>query len=148
VFRFTSSSHPRSGLMACLSFSVVSMSAYNNYHNHPVTYIAWTRGIALLVGVVTTVLVNWVVWPFVARHELRKSLSSLLLNLGISYRGVVARYVISIWLNFCGPNKAWFTGDFWNKGTDGLLELDTSTTTPTTPRPKKTLSSLKLQKRN
>jgi hypothetical protein len=37
--------------------------------------------------------VNWIVWPFVARHELRKSLSSMLLNLGICYRGVVAKYI-------------------------------------------------------
>lgn len=95
MFRFTSSSHPRSGLMGCISYSVVSLNAYA-LHGSTVDIsspakIAWTRGVSLIVGIVTAVVVNWVIWPFVARHELRKSLSFMMLNLGISYRGVVAR---------------------------------------------------------
>ncbi|RPA99290.1 hypothetical protein L873DRAFT_915094 [Choiromyces venosus 120613-1] len=96
IFRFTSSSHPRSGLMGCISYSVVSLGAHT-LHNSTIDIpspakIAWTRGVSLIVGIVTAVVVNWVIWPFVARHELRKSLSFMMLNLGISYRGVVARY--------------------------------------------------------
>ncbi|KAF8534386.1 hypothetical protein BDD12DRAFT_988808 [Trichophaea hybrida] len=93
VFRFLLSSHPRSGLMACMSFTVVSLSAYNTEGRHNSAEIAWSRGIALVTGVVAAVIVNWIVWPFIARHELRKSLSYMLLNLGIAYRGVVARYI-------------------------------------------------------
>ncbi|KAI5800085.1 hypothetical protein EDC01DRAFT_534020 [Geopyxis carbonaria] len=96
IFRFIISSHARSGLMACLSFTVVSLSAYNDDGAHPTLEIAWTRGTALMAGVVAAVIVNWLVWPFVARHELRKSLSSMLLSLGTSYRGVVARKGIYI----------------------------------------------------
>ncbi|PWW76035.1 hypothetical protein C7212DRAFT_195184 [Tuber magnatum] len=95
MFRFTSSSHPRSGLMGCISYSVVSLSA-RTLHGSTMDIpspakIAWTRGVSLIVGIVSAVVVNWVIWPFVARHELRKSLSFMMLNLGISYRGVVAR---------------------------------------------------------
>ncbi|KAL7276352.1 Zinc finger protein [Rhizina undulata] len=93
IFRYTSSSHPRSGLMACLSYSIVSISIYNNHADQSAVHIAWTRGLALIVGLVSAVVVNWILWPFVARHELRKSLSSMLLNLGVLYRGVVARYI-------------------------------------------------------
>lgn len=103
VFRFTASSHPRSGLMGCVAFSVVSVSAYTAAADAAdataagvgalAVRIAWTRGAALIVGIVSAVVVNWVIWPFVARHELRKSLSFMMLNLGISYRGVVARSV-------------------------------------------------------
>ena len=95
VFRFALSSHPRSGLMSCLSFTIVSLSAHRakGGEGGP-KEIAWSRGIALVTGVVAAVLVNWVVWPFVARHELRKSLSHMLLNLGIAYRAVVARFVV------------------------------------------------------
>jgi hypothetical protein len=87
--------HPRSGLMACLSFTVVSLSSYNNKESESSTQIAWTRGLALVTGVVSAVVVNWIVWPFVARHELRKSLSHMLLNLGIAYRVVLARFVLA-----------------------------------------------------
>lgn len=91
--------------MGCVAFSVVSVSAYTAAAAADATgtaagaaRIAWTRGAALIVGIVSAVVVNWVIWPFVARHELRKSLSFMMLNLGISYRGVVARFVpVLVW---------------------------------------------------
>ena len=39
------------------------------------------------------IVVNWVLWPFVARHELRFALSSMLFFMSIIYRSVVAKYV-------------------------------------------------------
>lgn len=36
---------------------------------------------------------NWILWPFVARHELRKSLAAMILHSAIVYRAVVAKYV-------------------------------------------------------
>lgn len=71
------------------------MSAYTLDGKPSAANIAWTRGVALIIGIVSAVVINWVIWPFVARHELRKSLSFMMLNLGVSYRGVVARCVIS-----------------------------------------------------
>jgi len=49
--------------------------------------------VAFTVGVVAAVTVNWVLWPFVARHELRKSLSGMILHCAVLYRSVVAKYV-------------------------------------------------------
>lgn len=69
------------------------MSAYTLDSQPSAANIAWTRGVALIIGIVSAVVINWVIWPFVARHELRKSLSFMMLNLGVSYRGVVARFV-------------------------------------------------------
>ncbi|KAL0637512.1 Zinc finger protein containing five transmembrane domains [Maublancomyces gigas] len=69
------------------------MSVYTLDGEPSAAKIAWTRGVALIIGIVSAVVVNWVIWPFVARHELRKSLSFMMLNLGVSYRGVVARYI-------------------------------------------------------
>ena len=95
LYRFTQSSHPRSGLIGCLSFTVVSLSAYD--HPPPATTttttIAWTRGLAFIVGLVAALVANWLLWPFVARHELRKSLSSTMLHNAILYRSVIAKYI-------------------------------------------------------
>jgi hypothetical protein len=49
--------------------------------------------VAFVVGVVSAVVVNWILWPFVARHELRKSLSAMMLHSAIVYRSVVAKYI-------------------------------------------------------
>lgn len=93
LHRFTQSSHPRSGIMGCLSFTVISLGAYTNNAQPSITTFAWTRGLAFVVGVVAALLVNWILWPFIARHELRKSLSTMLLHSAILYRGVVAKYI-------------------------------------------------------
>lgn len=93
LHRFTQSSHPRSGVVGCLSFTVVSLSAYTSRGQPSITTIAWTRGLAFAVGVIAAMLVNWMLWPFIARHELRKSLSSMMLHTAILYRGVIAKYV-------------------------------------------------------
>ena len=93
LYRFTQSSHPRSGVVGCISFTVVSLSAYTSGGHPSIITIAWTRGLAFVVGVVAALIVNWVLWPFIARHELRKSLSAMMLHSAILYRGVIAKYV-------------------------------------------------------
>lgn len=104
LHRFTQSSHPRSGIIGCLSFTVVSLGAYKAHGEPSVIQFAWTRGLAFAVGVVAALVVNWVLWPFVARHELRKSLSAMMLHSAILYRGVVAKYVYNKPGEEPGPN--------------------------------------------
>ena len=93
LYRFSQSSHPRSGIVGCLSFTVISLSASTQDGYPSIVTIAWTRGVAFIVGLVAALTVNWVLWPFVARHELRKSLSSMMLHSAILYRGVIAKYI-------------------------------------------------------
>ena len=93
IYRYTQSSHPRSGIVGCISFVVISLSAKTADGLPSVVQISWTRGLAFVIGVVAAVVVNWILWPFVARHELRKALSAMLVYLSVIYRGVVAKYV-------------------------------------------------------
>ena len=93
LYRYSLSVHPRSGIVGCMSFTIVSLIAYDDENTAEVIHTAWTRGIAFVVGVVVAVSVNWGLWPFVARHELRKSVSTMILHMAILYRSVVAKYV-------------------------------------------------------
>lgn len=70
--------------MGCLSFTVTSLTLITE-GGSPVT-ITISRGIAFVVGVVAAVIINLVIWPFVARHELRKACSAMLFFLSIVYR--------------------------------------------------------------
>ncbi|RDL41839.1 putative BRE4 Protein involved in endocytosis [Venustampulla echinocandica] len=90
---FTQSSHPRSGLLGCVSFIVVSLGVKTTDGLPSVAKSSGIRGMALVIGVVAAVVVNWVLWPFVARHELRNALSSMMIYSSIIYRGVVSKYV-------------------------------------------------------
>ena len=93
LYRFTQSSHPRSGLIACITFTVISLIAYTDKGSSSAVDITWTRGLAFIIGVISAIVVNWVLWPFIARHELRKSLSTMMLHSAILYRRVVAKYI-------------------------------------------------------
>ena len=103
LHRFTQSSHPRSGIVGCISFTVVSLGAYTNNAQPSIIQFTWTRGIAFIVGVVAALITNWILWPFIARHELRKSLSTMMLHSAILYRSVVARYIYYTENNAPGP---------------------------------------------
>ncbi|KAL5352574.1 Zinc finger protein containing five transmembrane domains [Pseudogymnoascus australis] len=93
VYRYTQSSHTRSGLVGCLSFIIVSLDLQAKGKHLSDINIAWTLGVAFIVGVIAAILVSWLLWPFVARHELRKSLSGMIYYSALIYRGVVAQYI-------------------------------------------------------
>ncbi|KAL8782486.1 MAG: hypothetical protein Q9213_005325 [Squamulea squamosa] len=93
MHRYTQSAHPRSGLMGCISFTVISLSALADEGRMPAITIAWTRGLAFAVAIFASILTNWIMWPFVARHELKKSLATMMLHLAILYRRVVSKYI-------------------------------------------------------
>lgn len=94
LYRFTQSTHPRSGIIGCLSYTIVSLSAYTS-HAQPssIVTISWTRGLAFILGITFALITNWLLWPFIARHELRKSISAMLLHTAILYRGIIAKYI-------------------------------------------------------
>jgi hypothetical protein len=93
-YRFVQSSHPRSGLIACISFTLVSQSMYQSKANDTtIIKDAWTRGVAIIVGVTSSIFINWIFWPFVARHEVRKGMAIVLLYLSQSYQIVADRYL-------------------------------------------------------
>ncbi|KAI0429993.1 hypothetical protein F5Y09DRAFT_242819 [Xylaria sp. FL1042] len=92
MYRYTQSTHPRSGLVGCVSFTVVSLSEVFEEGRPSIGNIAATRGASMVFGVVASVIVNWILWPFVARHELRKGLASMIFNCSIVYRSVISQY--------------------------------------------------------
>ncbi|KAF4945454.1 hypothetical protein FGADI_11956 [Fusarium gaditjirri] len=93
IYRFTQSTHPRSGLVGCLSFAVISLTLRDDGLGTSVALQGVYKGLVFLVGTIAPIIVNWMLWPFIARHELRIALSSMILYMSIMYRNVVANYV-------------------------------------------------------
>ncbi|KAK5633339.1 hypothetical protein RRF57_009053 [Xylaria bambusicola] len=92
LYRYTQSRHPRSGLVGCISFIVISLSEAIEEGRPSVAEIAAARGASMVLGVVVSVIVNWVLWPFVARHDLRKGLALMIFNCSIVYRSIISQY--------------------------------------------------------
>ncbi|KAI0105251.1 hypothetical protein GGR51DRAFT_520080 [Nemania sp. FL0031] len=108
LYRYTQSTHPRSGMVGCISFTVISLAEISvsdasllDVSPSEVTQeggpsaldIAATRGAIIIFGVVASIIVNWILWPFVARHDLRKGLASMVFNCSIVYRCIISQYV-------------------------------------------------------
>lgn len=132
IYRFTQSTHPvsarswlcelfwdgwplideqRSGFVGCISFTVVSLTEHSHESGQSPVVVAASRGGAIAVGVVASIVANWIIWPFVARHDLRKAISMMLFYCSIMYRSesrqilfpvymglIVARYRVQICL--------------------------------------------------
>ncbi|KAI1741549.1 hypothetical protein F4680DRAFT_68167 [Xylaria scruposa] len=108
MYRYTQSTHPRSGLVGCISFTVISLSEITvldtNISDKSVSQVTEGggldvprtvafRGAAMVFGVVVSVFINWILWPFIARHDLRKGLASMIFNCSIIYRSTISKYV-------------------------------------------------------
>ncbi|KAL7622397.1 Zinc finger protein containing five transmembrane domains [Parahypoxylon ruwenzoriense] len=93
IYRYTQSTHPRSGLVGCISFTVISLAEVTAEGKPSPAMVAATHGVAMVIGVVASIIVNWVLWPFVARHDLRKAVATMMFYCSIVYRSIVSRYV-------------------------------------------------------
>ncbi|KAI1403924.1 hypothetical protein F4819DRAFT_495116 [Hypoxylon fuscum] len=93
LYRYTQSTHPRSGLVGCISFTVVSLAEVTAEGKPSPATVAATHGVTMVVGVVASIIVNWILWPFVARHDLRKAVATMMFYCSIVYRSIVSRYV-------------------------------------------------------
>ncbi|QID83991.1 Zinc finger protein containing five transmembrane domains [Saccharomyces pastorianus] len=89
----------KSSFTALMCFTVIALEPYSKpdrHHNLSTAGIwkcTWVTGLALIIGILMSVPINWIVWPFRARTELRDSISSLLAHLSQSYQTVADRYL-------------------------------------------------------
>lgn len=86
--------HGKFGQFTLLAYNLVMLNKYNDRDTHQVevTWLALTRCLSILVGVIFGLFVTAYVWPYEARVELRKGVSDLLLRLAWLYQKLVAVY--------------------------------------------------------
>lgn len=87
----------KSSMTSLLCFAVICLEPYSkgddNHNTSKIWKNTWITGLALLIGISLSIPINWVVWSFKARVELRISMSSLLAHLSQSYQTVSDRYL-------------------------------------------------------
>lgn len=95
TFWFLVKPHPRSSLVALMSFTIISIGCYVEAEDSTANIFkyTWTTAVAILISVVTSIFSNWLIWPFVAKTEFYKSCSSLLSHIGQCYQTVSERYL-------------------------------------------------------
>uniref|UniRef100_A0A060T7H2 ARAD1C21824p n=1 Tax=Blastobotrys adeninivorans TaxID=409370 RepID=A0A060T7H2_BLAAD len=90
MYRYLFTRHPRSGLIGATAFTFVSLTIHGG-ENIPIS--ALIRYASIQIGIVIAVGISWILWPFVARHEVRKSVSTLISHISQSYQLLTERYL-------------------------------------------------------
>ncbi|KAI9480972.1 MAG: hypothetical protein EXX96DRAFT_199060 [Benjaminiella poitrasii] len=82
------------GIVTLTTYMVVALSrfAYPT-PNETIAATVWKRTITLIVGICVALLLNSLVWPFVARHIVRKSIASCLIQLEDYYVYVMGTFL-------------------------------------------------------
>ncbi|CAR21689.1 Bre4p [Lachancea thermotolerans CBS 6340] len=95
-FNFFANNHTKSSFTGLLCFVVIALEPYSKRSSLNTAFIwknTWVTGVALLCGILLSIPINWILWSFTARHELRISISSLLAHISQSYQSVTDRYL-------------------------------------------------------
>lgn len=87
----------KSSFTALLCFVVIVLEPYgkgqSSLNTAEIWKNTWVTGLSFIIAILASVPVNWVVWSFKARTELRLSVSSLLSHISQSYQSVTDRYL-------------------------------------------------------
>ncbi|GMM37768.1 Bre4 protein [Saccharomycopsis crataegensis] len=88
----------RIGLVSLSVFSLILLDTYDDSESSNLTAgniwnICWSISASALVAVISTIMINILIWPFIARNQVTKSFGKLLLNLSQCYQIVNDRYV-------------------------------------------------------
>ena len=89
--------NPKTSFAGLISFIVVSLNSYsedqNDLNTANIWKTTWIISLSLIIGITTSVCVNWIFWSYKARTEVRLAVSSLLSYLSQSYQSVTDRYL-------------------------------------------------------
>lgn len=89
--------NPKTSFAGLISFTVISLESYskgkNDLDTAKIWKNTWITSLSLIIGITTSVCVNWIFWSYKARTEVRLAVSSLLSYLSQSYQSITDRYL-------------------------------------------------------
>ncbi|KAI9317563.1 hypothetical protein BX666DRAFT_1938456 [Dichotomocladium elegans] len=87
------STYNKIGIVVLLTYMAVALSRYVSVSADSIAVTVWKRTITMVVGIIVAVSLNWLIWPFVARHAVRKSLASIIGELGDYYAYLIGTFL-------------------------------------------------------
>lgn len=97
AFNFLVHNNTKSSFTALICFTIIALEPYskgaNSLNTAEIWRNTWITGLSFIIAIIVSVPINWIVWSFKARSELRHSVSSLLAHISQSYQAVTDRYL-------------------------------------------------------
>ncbi|KAI9247684.1 hypothetical protein BDA99DRAFT_525753 [Phascolomyces articulosus] len=87
------STYNKVGIVVLMTYMAVALSRHVTQPAEPISETVWKRTATVVIGILVAVLLNWMIWPFVARHAVRKSLAGIIGELGDYYTYLMGTFL-------------------------------------------------------
>ncbi|KAF9179530.1 hypothetical protein BGZ51_006853 [Haplosporangium sp. Z 767] len=94
AFIILESSQPNLGIIMLLSYSSITFIMYDSNTSETIYEVCYKRAITVIVGIVVSVIMNSLLWPILARRELRKEIAILIGRQGVLFAELVSKFLL------------------------------------------------------
>ncbi|KAG0371988.1 hypothetical protein BGX24_000898 [Mortierella sp. AD032] len=94
VFLILESAHPKLGIIMLLSYSSVTFIKYEDHTTETIYEVCYKRAITVIIGIIISVMMNSLLWPILARRELRKEIAVLIGRQGVLFAELVNKFFL------------------------------------------------------
>ncbi|KAI1318894.1 hypothetical protein EDD11_005528 [Mortierella claussenii] len=94
AFLILESAHPKLGIIMLLSYSSITFIMYEGRTSETIYQVCYKRAITVIIGIIVSVIMNSLLWPILARRELRKEIAILIGRQGVLFAELVSKFLL------------------------------------------------------
>ncbi|KAG0026754.1 hypothetical protein BGZ81_006114 [Podila clonocystis] len=94
AFLMLESKHPLMGVIMMLSYSSVTFIRYLDNTNETIVHLFYKQAVTVIEGILIAVVVNSLLWPTLARRELRKEIALLIGHQGALFAELINKFLL------------------------------------------------------
>ncbi|KAF8986982.1 hypothetical protein BGZ52_006879 [Haplosporangium bisporale] len=94
VFLILETSHPKLGIIMMLSYSSITFIMYEGNTTETIYEVCYKRAVTVIIGIIISVIMNSLLWPILARRELRKEIAYLIGRQGVLFAELVNKFLL------------------------------------------------------
>ncbi|KAG0033128.1 hypothetical protein BGZ82_006233, partial [Podila clonocystis] len=94
AFLMLESKHPLMGVIMMLSYSSVTFIRYLDNTNETIVHLFYKQAVTVIEGILIAVVVNALLWPTLARRELRKEIALLIGHQGALFAELINKFLL------------------------------------------------------
>ncbi|KAF9201711.1 hypothetical protein BGZ49_008079 [Haplosporangium sp. Z 27] len=93
VYFMLLTTHPKLGLIIMLSYSSITFSMYEGLTAETIYQIAYKRAATVIIGLIIAIIVNSLLWPILARRQLRTEIAVLIGRQGVLFAELINKFL-------------------------------------------------------
>ncbi|KAL9557711.1 hypothetical protein MBANPS3_001258 [Mucor bainieri] len=89
-----STSYSKVAIITLVTYMIIALSQYvKPIYPEQVSSMVWQRTLTLIIGLFAALILNWMVWPFIAREAIRETLACTIGDLGDYFSYVMGTFL-------------------------------------------------------